>query len=199
VPPRIAEYERPTVEHYLQDTLGNVPPRAVLVGVGDHRFFGFQVEQRVLGLRPDVVYVDAGMLRTGWYRARIGTALGDGVQVTSDPRDLVASEAIAGRQVYLTDSVDQLLPTDFDTMAIGTVLKVVPPGMPLLAPEELERANLDLAQRLRRDPTRPEDPWSWAGEADGTYATPWLALARAYGARGDAAAASRCLERASRR
>jgi hypothetical protein len=199
VPPRIAEYERPTVEHYLQDTLSNLPPLALLVGVGDHRFFGFLVEQRVLGLRPDVVYVDAGMLRTDWYRARVAAALGDGVQVTSDPRELVAVEAKSGRQVYLTDSVDQLAPAGFETMALGTVVKVVPPGAPLLAPEDLERTNLDLARGQHRDPTRPEDPWSWAGEADGAYATPWVALAKAYGSRGDAAAASRCIDRAGAR
>jgi hypothetical protein len=199
VPLRIAEYERPTVEHYLQDTLRNLPPLAVLVGVGDHRFFGFLVEQRVLGIRPDVVYVDAGMLRTDWYRARVASALSDGVHVPSDARELVAAESRAGRQVYLTDSFDQLVPDGFQTMALGTVVKVMPPGTPLLAPEDLERANLDLARGLHRDPARPEDPWSWAGEADGTYATPWLALAKAYGARGDAAAASRCLDRAGTR
>jgi hypothetical protein len=127
VPPRIAEYERPTVEHYLQDSLSNLPRLALLVGVGDQRFFGFLVEQRVLGLRPDVVYVDAGMLRTDWYRARISAALADGVQVTSDPRELVAAEARSGRQVYLTDSVDQLVPAGFETTALGTVVKVVPP------------------------------------------------------------------------
>jgi hypothetical protein len=199
VPPRIAEYERPTVEHYLQDTLSNVPPRSLLVGVGDHRFFGFLVEQRVLGLRPDVVYVDAGMLRTDWYRARTATALCDGVQVASEARDLVAAEASTGRPVYLTDSVVTLLPVGFDTMALGTVLKVVPHGAPPLAPEDLERTNLDLARGLHRDPTRPEDPWSWSGEADGTYETPWIALARAYRARGDAAAASRCIDRVGTR
>jgi hypothetical protein len=199
VPPRIAEYERPTVEHYLQDTLTNLPPLAVLIGMGDHRFFGFLVEQRVVGLRPDVVYIDAGMLRADWYRARVAAALGDGVRITSDPRELVAVEVNAGRQVYLTDSFERLLPSGFQAMALGTVMKVVPPGAPLLAPEDLERKNLELAPRLHRDPTRPEDPSSWAGEADGTYATPWIALARAYAARGDAAAASRCLDRAAAR
>ena len=125
VPPRIAEYERPDVEQYLRDTLGNLPPLALLVGVGDdHRFFGFLVEQRVLGLRPDVVYVDAGMLHADWYRARVAAALGDGVQVTSDPRELVAAEAKSGRPVYLTDSVDQLVPAGFETMALGTVMRV---------------------------------------------------------------------------
>jgi dolichyl-phosphate-mannose-protein mannosyltransferase len=199
VPPRIAEYERPTVEHYLQDTLSHLPPLALLVGVGDHRFFGFLVEQRVLGVRPDVVYVDAGMLRTDWYRARVAAALGDGVQVASDPRELVAVEARSGRQAYLTDSVEQLAPAGFDTMALGTVVKVVPPGAPLPGPEDLERTNLELARGQHRDPTRPEDPWSWAGEADGSYATPWIALAKAYGSRGDAAAASRCIDRVGAR
>jgi hypothetical protein len=195
VPPLIAEYERPTVEHYLEDTLSSLPPRAVVVGVGDHRFFGFLVEQRVLGLRPDVEYVDAGMLRTDWYRSRTATALGDGVQVTSDPQALVAAEARAGREVYVTDSFDQLVPAGFETMALGTVMKVLPPGAPVLSPEVLERTNLDLARALHRDPLRPEDPWSWAGEADSTYETRWLALAAAYRARGDAAGVLRCIDR----
>ena len=69
----------------------------------------------------------------------------------------------------------------------------------MATPEDLERTNLDLARRFHRDPTRPENPWSWAGEADGTYATPWIALVRAYQARGDAAGASRCLERVGAR
>lgn len=199
VPPLIAEYERPAVQHYLEDTLTIVPPRSMLVGVGDHRFFGFLVEQRILGRRPDVVYVDAGLIRLEWYRARVAAALGDGVRVGSDPRELVAAEASTGRPVYLTDSIEDLTPAGFDDVALGTVVHVLPPGTPAPTPEELERTNLDLARGFHRDPTRPEDPWSWAGESDGTYARPWIALARAFGARGDAAAAARCLARAGAR
>jgi hypothetical protein len=198
-PPRIAEYERPTVEHYLQDTLAILPPRSMLVGIGDHRFFGFLVEQQVLGMRPDVVYVDANLVRTDWYRTRIAAALADGVRAGSGARELIAAEATAGRQVYLTDSVEELTPPGFETVALGTVMKVLPPGSTLPAPEELERTNLDLARGFRRDPRRPEDPFSWAGEADGTYSRPWIALARAFGERGDTAAVSRCLARVGAR
>ncbi|HEX8793224.1 MAG TPA: DUF2723 domain-containing protein [Polyangiaceae bacterium] len=198
-PPRIAEYERPTVEHYLEDTLESLPPRAIVVGSGDHRFFGFLVEQQVLGLHRDVTYVDAGMLRTDWYRARIASALGDGVPVGSEAKGLVAAEASSGRQVYLTDSLEQLTPDGFQTEAIGTVSLVLPPGEPMLEPEVLEWTNQEWGQRFHRDRTRPEDPWSWAGEADRTYDTAWIALARAYRARGDAAGEARCLQRVGAR
>lgn len=198
-PPRIAEYERATVQHYLEDTLENLPPRALLVGSGDHRFFGFLVEQQVLGRRRDVTYVDAGMLRTDWYRARMASALGDGVSVGIDPKDLVAAETSSGRQVYLTDSVDRLTPAGLQTETVGTTSRVLPPGEPMQAPEDLERTNLDLARRLHRDASRPEDPWSWSGEADRAYDTAWIALAAAYRTRGDPAAEARCLARVGAR
>jgi hypothetical protein len=71
------EYHRgPTVEQYVRDTLEPLPEGAVLVGDSDHRYFGFQYAQRVLGLRRDVTYVDIGIIGFDWHRRRIERRLG---------------------------------------------------------------------------------------------------------------------------
>ena len=87
--PDLAIEHAPTVENYLRDTLAIAPENAIVVGVGDHRVFGFAYVQRVLGERRDVDYVDARLLAYGWYRDKVATRLGL-PDVTNDEPALVA-------------------------------------------------------------------------------------------------------------
>jgi hypothetical protein len=185
VPAGVREAERPTVEQYLRNTLGMLPPGAVVLGVGDHRCFGFFFLQTVEGVRPDVTYVEAGMLRDGWYRERIARALG-GASVGDDAAGLAARLADAGRAVFVTDSLNDLVPAGHASFPDGTVERVLAAGEASPAPAVLEAMNLEVARNFVREPTAPKDPWGWSGEVDATYARPWIQLSREYQALGDA-------------
>jgi hypothetical protein len=183
VPATVRESERPTVEQYLRNTLSVLPRGAIAFGVGDHRCFGFLFLQTVLGVRPDVTYVEAGMLRDGWYRERIARAI-DESSVGDDAAALAARLADEGRQVFVTNALADLVPAGHDSYAVGTVVRVLPLGVQPPAPEVLEAMNLAASRGFVREPTAPRDPWGWSGEVDTTYARPWLALSQAFDALG---------------
>lgn len=184
VPAAVREDERPTVEEYLRNTLAELPPGAIVFGVGDHRCFGFFFLQTVEGVRPDVTYVEAGMLREAWYRSRTARSLGV-PRVADDAATLATAMADAGRPVFATDSLDTLVPRGHATYALGTVVRVLPAGAEPPGPEQLEAMNLEIARAFVREPTAPRDPWGWSGEVDATYARPWLALSAAFDAVGE--------------
>jgi hypothetical protein len=193
----VREADRPTVEQYLRNTLAELPQRAVMVGTGDHRCFGFFYLQTVVGIRTDVVYVEAGMLHDGWYRDRIARALGEpGMEVGDAAPGLIEALVHRDRPVFVTDSVDTLVAPPLATYALGTVVRVLPPGEAPPEPEALERMNLDIARAFLREPSVPKDPWGWSGEVDATYARPWLELSRAFAAQGKQDRARVDLERA---
>jgi len=195
VPDEVKEANRPTVEQYLRNTLAELPPRAIMVGTGDHRCFGFFYLQTILGVRTDVVYVEAGMLRDGWYRARIARAAGETGLPDTGPM-LIETLVLRGRAVFVTDSTDTLVPPGAATYALGTVVRVLPPGEAPPDPEALEAMNLKMARAFVREAAAPRDPWGWSGEVDATYARPWVELSRAFAARGMADRARIDLERA---
>ncbi len=198
VPAQVREDERPTVEQYLRNTLAELPPGAVVFGVGDHRCFGFFFLQTIEGIRPDVTYVEAGMLREAWYRSRTARALGV-PGVGDDATKLAAALADADRPVFVADSLDLLVPSGHPSYAVGTVVRVLPVGADLPSPDRLETMNLEVAHAFVREPTAPRDPWGWSGEVDATYARPWIALSRAFDALGQPERARLHRERARAR
>jgi hypothetical protein len=183
VPDELREANRPTVEQYLRNTLAELPPDAVVVGTGDHRCFGFFYVQTVLGQRTDVVYVEAGLLHDGWYRDRIARALGE-PSVSDAAPALIAALLQRGRPVFVTDSMNVLVPPGLATYALGTVVRVLPPGEAPPDPQALETMNLAMAHSFVRERSAPADPWGWSGDVDATYARPWIELSRAFSARG---------------
>ncbi len=168
VPAELRETERPTVEQYLRNTLGQLPPGAVVVGTGDHRCFGFFFLQTVLGVRPDVVYVEAGMLRASWYRARLVRALGE-ESLGVDARALVGALADEGRHVFVTDSLDQLLPPGHPTYAMGMWSACCLPGQPYRTRRRSRPTTSQL--RARSCASRPHRRTRGAGPARSTPPT----------------------------
>ncbi len=63
------------VETYARDLLGTAGPgvRAFVLGTNDHRTFPVLFAQEVLGVAPEVVYIDAQLLAHPWYRERLST------------------------------------------------------------------------------------------------------------------------------
>lgn len=184
--PHVEAQHRGTVERYLKDTLRTAPKNAVILGTGDHRFYGFLYAQRALGLRPDVNYVDPKMLLHPWYRQRASRELGLPIVPPEhrnvDTAQLAAQVLAAKRPLLLADVFSPAIVQRFATYPIGTLIRVLPPGDAPPEPARLEQMNLDLAQQFDRKhgPAARDD--GWARELQSTYGRPWFALGEAFGA-----------------
>ncbi len=184
--PHVEAQHRGTVERYLKDTLRTAPKDAVILGTGDHRFYGFLYAQRALGMRPDVTYVDPKMLLYPWYRQRASRELG--LQVATpehrnvDTAHLAEQILAAKRPLLLADVFSPAIVQRYATYPIGTLIRVLPPGETPPDPLQLEQLNLDLTQQFDRKhgPAARED--GWARELQSNYGRPWFALGEAFDA-----------------
>jgi hypothetical protein len=198
--PDLAIEHAPTVENYLRDTLALAPSRAVLVGTGDHRLFGFAYVQRVLGERGDVDYVGADMLNgAAWYRRRVAARLHfdrPGAEAAiADPRALVALALESGRPVLVADLSVQPVLRAFPAYPFGTTLRVLPHGAPEPSLAEIEEVNVAALAKLHASPPAPLDSWAQGARSD--YGRTWSMLADAYARTGDLEAAARDRGRAA--
>jgi hypothetical protein len=201
--PDLALEHAPTVENYLRDTLALAPPRAVLLGTGDHRLFGFAYVQRVLGERGDVDYVAADMLGgSAWYRQRVAARLRldrPDAQPTegsiADPRALAALAFQSGRPVLVADLSVQPVLRAFPAYPFGTTLRVLPHGASLPALGRIEEANVAAFANLHDSAPAPRDSWAQGARSD--YGRTWSIIADAYERAGDPEGAGRCRARAA--
>ena len=154
------------IENYVVDTLHTAPARAVLLGGGDVRVFGFLYARLALGVRRDVVFVSPILLHYPWYRRRIGAELGfalpepkNGSLSTVEIADDILQH---GRDLFLTDEGTGAILRHFATYPIGTLVAVLPPGRLPPFPDELEKMNLAAFASYRIDETvrDPEAPWT---------------------------------------
>jgi len=185
--PAVRFEQDPTVERYLRDVLDTLPPRAVVLGTGDHRTLGFPYLQRALGLRRDVLFIDPRLLPLAHYRARIERRLGRRFPfpaTRSIPTVPVAEAALAtGRPLYLTDVFTRAIPRALPLAAEGVLLRVLPRGAATPPPDAtLARTEALFARYRVRPGRRALAPWQAA--AQGEYARAWAALADAATAAG---------------
>ena len=75
-------------------------------------------------------------------------------------------------------------------------MRVLPDGAPVPPPPELEAANVDASSRFVLEPRPPSPANVFAADLTRDYARPWLALAAAFDAAGDASRAAADRERA---
>jgi hypothetical protein len=193
----VREYTRPTVELYVRNTLKSLPRDAVVLGSGDHRFFGFLYVQEVLGMRPDVAYIDFKILPTEWYRARVARRAGIAVPAPEGPpvsSRVVEALLATGRPVFLASHVERLSP-ELPRFPWGTVHRVLERRTLEPDPFTVEETNLRLFETMERETSRPADKWSWAGDLDATYDQAWLDLAKTFEAAGMKDEAAACMRR----
>ncbi len=178
--PELPLAHAPTIENYLSDTLAVVPERSVVIGVGDHRLFGFAYLQRVRGQRPDVAYVDAPLLHYAWYRPRVAAAIGlpSDDPALRDARALTARLLELGRPVFVADPNVRSVVSAFPTYPFATVLRVVGPGQSVPSMPLLEAQNVEVFAHLHGSIAAPRDTWASGVRSD--YARVWVVLADAY-------------------
>ena len=191
----VREHHREDVELYLINTLETVAPESVILGTGDHRVYGFHYVRHVLGVRPDVIYVDVLLLSYPWYQARIEAELGrelEGVGVRSVNTVEMASDLYAaGHSIYLTNRFSEAIVTQAPNYPIGTLIRIgAPPG-----PADLETLNASVANSYTYPRSAPHDPNGWAAAVEAEYTRPWRVLEEYYDSIGDTESAARCRNR----
>ena len=199
--PFVREHHRPSVELYVRNTLGFLPPRAVVLGKGDHRFGGFLYAREALGLRTDVAFVNPTMIVAPWYRAYASAITGEEIPAPlagEDPEITIARALLdRGRDVFLAASPNDVEQTAFATYPIGTVTRVAPRGAPLPEPVSLMEANEALFSTFTLEDGPPSSPNTWAGSLALSYARPWRVLAGTFDKMGDGERARFCAARAA--
>lgn len=196
--PHVLEHHRPTVQRYAENVLAIVPPNAIVVGSGDHRASSFLYAE-ARDLRPDVTYVQPWLLLSDAYRvrmsARLGLALPAVVSGVLDARRLLDVLVATDRPVFVTDWPAPGLERAYYTYPIGPVLRLVRDPRAVPPPPVVLAENDRVFAAMQLD-AEPPARGSWGGALQPDYARPWLALAGAFEAAGDAKTAAACTSRA---
>ena len=174
-----------TAENYARDLLGGLPPNALLVMRGDENYTSVSYAQNVEHLRPDVIALDAELLKLPSYveqmkREHPGLAIPftryDGIYGPS-LNTLVAAN-LASRPVYSTGvQEEKRFGAPFAQLHAGLATRLEPKG-----------SASDLYALMRRDaaaferlhfPTRAYPETSWEHRIGQVYASAALDLAYA--------------------
>ena len=185
--PQVRAAHTDLLERYTENTETSAPQHSVVLGTGDYRLFSFLYTDAV-GLRSDVTYIDPHLLAYDWYRnqasERLGSAIGKPGQPLNDEVALVEAAFSLGRPVLLTDAFDAGSTKAFPSYPVGTLIRLLPRGTSLPAPDDVEQENLAVFALFRPwDRTVRDDEWATAVLP--TYQRPWIALSRVFERRGD--------------
>jgi hypothetical protein len=196
----IREVHRPTVQHYVTNTINQLPDNAVLISTGDQRTFGYMYAQQALGLRPDVLALDPILLTYPWYRARIQQRLGE--PLAGAPLDggngfntlfLIEQLMYRGRPVYLTDIWSEPV-RRLPLRQEGALFRVIAPGDPPIPVDELYEKTIAIFNAYELESDYQATMSTWAALVYEDYARPWFVLAQAFERAGDTTMAERMRE-----
>ena len=196
----VREVHRPTIEHYITNTLLQLPDNAVLFSTGDHRTFGYMYAQQALGLRPDVLSLDAVLLTYPWYRARVEEMLGEplaGVPVGGgngfNSLFLIEQLMYRGRPVYLTDLWSESV-RRLPLRQEGALFRVTLPNEAPVPVSELYEKNVAIFNTYILENDYEATMSTWGALVYEDYARPWYILAQAFERTGNAAMTERMYE-----
>lgn len=186
--PEVLEYNRPTVELYVKNTLRAAPPNALIVGSGDHRWGAFMYARYALHFRPDVLFIVPGTLRQAWYRHEMQEMTNLSFEATEpeggDPETLMARLLATRRPLFFTDWPDPRVEnTPHDS--VGTLMHVRRRGEARPPAEEVLALNLEVFSTYVEESTPPEDVHGWGYLLQTDYARPWGELGKRFGEAGD--------------
>lgn len=162
-----------SIEDYLRNTLRTMPENAVVIGQGDHRYFGFQYVQAVEGVRPDVVPVEPMMLGFDWgvdrLRARLGVDVAHPVvdegEKRADLNAFIDQVVATGRPVFVTGDSNEEQLREYQLIPEGLGWRVLGPNEPQPPAERVFATNERIYRdvNLRSDPPQYLwNPWGWS-------------------------------------
>lgn len=181
----------PAVEHYIEDTFTSLPDDAVVVGTGDHHFFGLLYLQRARNERTDIDYVDMALFDAFWYRERVARNL-----VIESPisPDAYGSESLdadsfdidrffaelqsTGRPLFATGAFREGVFDDWTIAPYGTLMRIFPEGVSQPPVDSIFRTNQQLFSEFRIQGGRTPPKTTWARHILEDYAGSWTTTAR---------------------
>jgi hypothetical protein len=169
--PRVTSVHTAAVERYVENTLGALPPDAVVITTADDLYFGGAYVQRVLGERQDVAIISASMIKLGWYRERVGVHSPLAIQI--------ASHVVASGRPLFVDSHQDLVLQAFPSYPHGTLMRVLARDAPQPSLDDVIALNRDLYRKFVLDYPRPGADDEWPAEEHIRYAATWWRLAAA--------------------
>lgn len=203
--PAVAEHHRPTIDNYVRNVLTLAPPNAIVLHSGDDRVGGFLYARCALHLRPDVDAIAPVLLLTDWYppqiSARLGIPIVHGVKPPGKDRPVLSSRELldqlhaTGRPVVATDWFRSGLEQAVPSYPLGPLIFIPRKPTDIPPPPKLAAMNVDAFDKMKLEPTLPERD-TWGAHRVTDYARPWMVLADAFAASGDAERAELCSNRA---
>ncbi len=195
--PYLQRFQSPAMELEVRNTLGTLPPSAVVLGMDGELDVGFRYLQLACGLRPDVMYIRWGTIHLPWYRehfTRDGLVFVPRAGAEPEPeQELHLAQAVlaSGRPLFVAPSEAAGL-ARLVLYPHGILLRVLPAGTALPPVSDVAALNHALFSRFSLDYPRPGPDDQYATFAHRAYAKAWKRigdeLARAH--RTDEAAAA---------
>jgi hypothetical protein len=156
--------------------------------------------QQALGLRPDVLSLDAVLLTYPWYRARVEEMLGEplaGVPVGGgngfNSLFLIEQLMYRGRPVYLTDLWSESV-RRLPLRQEGALFRVTLPNEAPVPVSELYEKNVAIFNTYILENDYEATMSTWGALVYEDYARPWYILAQAFERTGNAAMTERMYE-----
>ncbi|MDQ3365380.1 MAG: DUF2723 domain-containing protein [Myxococcota bacterium] len=176
--PHVLAAHAPAVELSLRNMVRSLPPGAVVIGSSDDLHSGMPYVQLVLGERPDVIYVNWAMMRSEWYRARVAAR---GVTFRVERKGLasvhVAHSVLASGRPLFVDRMQANILRALPHHHHGLLYRVLPPGTPAPAIEEVFELNKQLYAAFELTYPRPGLQDRWPTQIHVRYAWTWKQLA----------------------
>lgn len=164
-----------TIQDYVENTLHSVPENAVVLGQGDHRYFGFQYLQQVDVLRRDVVFIEPLVLGLDWYvdrtRRRLAVAIPYATPRPDGGRrvelrailDMLLEET--DREIFVTRDFAADILNDYPMEPWGAGWRLLRPDDEPSSPRVLAETNAEIYEGFvhRSDaPVYVENRWGWS-------------------------------------
>jgi hypothetical protein len=176
----------PAVERALEMMLRTAPPNAVLLTSADHFDLVGSYAQFALGMRPDVVMANGGMMTARWYLADLSADLGfdsipDGPGLKSER---FAKAILDHGRPLLVDHNFLNIATKYASYPYGILVRIVPPGDAAPSVDEVFELNKKIFESIDFNYPAPYQTDDWPAQIHYDYANTWELLAQALEAKG---------------
>lgn len=171
----------PAVENYIEHTFEPLPDRAIVVGSGDHHFFGVEYLQRGLNRRTDIEYVGTALYGGRWYRDRLEERFGLELpeRLDGDGADALVEQLLStGRPVFATSEFREGAFDRWTVAPYGTVVRLYPGDQSQPPVTRIFRENRRLYAEFGIEPPEPPPPPNtWARDMYEAYSNHWEMIA----------------------
>jgi len=171
----------PAVHEYIEHTFEPLADDAIVVGSGDHHFFGIEYLKRGPKRRTDIEYVGTALYGASWYRDRLEERFDLELPETleGEGADTLLERLLStGRPVYAISEFREGLFDSWTVAPYGTVVRLFPPDVPQPPPRRMFRENRRMYATFELDrPDPPPPPHTWARDIYEAYARHWEMIA----------------------